>query len=108
MAVSSFEIQGLMGRTQDYTAIKHQEDNKNMIAQSAFQNQAEKKVQNKAQRVQQSQQSETQQQKKDAKDKGSNTYFGDGGHGRNRQEQIPVEGRVVRKDARSSHFDCSI
>ena len=79
-----------------------------MIAQSAFQNQAEKKVQNKAQRVQQSQQSETQQQKKDAKDKGSNTYFGDGGHGRNRQEQIPVEGRVVRKDARSSHFDCSI
>ena len=108
MAISPFEIHGMMGRTQDFTALKHQEDNRNMVAQSAFQNQAEKKIQNKAERVQDAQQSETNRQKKDARDKGSNEYAGDGGQKRKRTDQVPLEGRVVRKGPEGSHFECSI
>ena len=108
MAISPFEIHGMMGRTQDFTALKHQKDNKNMVAQSVFQNQAEKKVQNKSERVQDTQQSETERQKKDARDKGSNTYAGDGGRGRRSRDEVPLEGRVVRKGPEGSHFECSI
>ena len=108
MAISPFEIHGMMGRTQDFTAVKHQEDNRNIVAQSAFRNQAEKKIQNKAERVQDAQKSETNRQKKDARDKGSNAYAGDGGQKRKRTDQVPPEGRVVRKGPEGSLFECSI
>lgn len=109
MAISSFEINGMMGRTQDFSVIKHQEDNKASVAQSVFQNQSDKQVQNKAQSVQSSQKSETNQQKKDAREKGSNEYAGDGGsRRRNANGNMPVDGKVVKKDSSTSHFECRI
>lgn len=108
MAISPFEINGMMGRTQDFTVFKHQEDNKSLVEQNALQNQAQKQVQNKSEKVQTSQQSETQQQRKDAKDKGSNEYTGDGGRNRKRNQEVPIEGRVVPKGMSGSHFEWKV
>ena len=107
MGISPFEINGMMGRTQDFTTFKHQEVNKPVVDQSVFQNQAEKEVQNKSEQVQTSQKSETQQQRKDAREKGSNEYAGDGGRRRRKQENQP-EGKVVKKGPSGSHFECSV
>lgn len=108
MAISPFEINGMMGRTQDFTVFKHQEDNKPLVEQSVLQNQAQKQVQDKSEKVQTSGQSETQQQKKDARDKGSNEYTGDGGKNRKRKQEVPLEGRVVPKGSSGFHFECKV
>lgn len=109
MAISSFEINGMMGRTQDFSVLKHQEDHKAALDQSVFQNQTEKQVKNKSQSVQASQQSETHQQRKDAKDQGSNTYAGDGGSmRRGAKKEAASEGKVIKKGTGVSHFECRI
>lgn len=108
MAIGSFEINGMMGRTQDYSALKHQEDMKSTVNQNIFQDQSEKQVQNKAQSVQNSQESEANQHRKDAREKGSNEYAGDGGKNRrNANGKIPMDGKVIKKGA-PSRFECSI
>lgn len=108
MAIGSFEINGMMGRTQDFSVLKHQEDMKSTVDQAQYQNQSDKQVQNKAQSVQSSQQSEANQHRKDAREKGSNEYFGDGGKKRKAEKGIIGDGKVIKKAPNASGFEWSI
>lgn len=109
MAIGSFEINGMMSRTQDFSVLKHQEDHKATVNQSIFQNESDKQVQNKARSVQSSQQAETNQHRKDAREKGSNEYTGDGGKNRrNAKNAAPSDGKVVKKENQVSHFECRV
>ena len=44
MTISRVEIQGQVTRAQDFTTIKHNEDNKGMVDQSNFQRQFDQSV----------------------------------------------------------------
>lgn len=111
MAIGSFEINAMMGRTQDYSILKHHEDNKTNVDQSVFQNQSDKQVESKSQTVQSSAQSETNQQQKDAREKGDNEYAGDGGKNRNAARAnagIAGDGKVIKKGNAVPRFECKV
>lgn len=99
MAIGQIEIQGQITRAQDFTTIKHNEDNKEMVDQSNVGNQFNKQVENQVTRVNQKERSENQNKKFDAKEKGSNEYAGDGGRNRKKEEKAPEEpdGKVILK-----------
>ena len=87
MTISRVEIQGQVTRAQDFTTIKHNEDNKGMVDQSNFQRQFDQSVENKVRQVHQGDRSENQGKKYDAKEKGNGLYSGDGGRNRKKKEQ---------------------
>lgn len=94
MALGSIEIVTLT-RTQDYTTIKQNEDNKGVINQSVIGQQVQKNVEQRVREVHQSDNTDWHNQKFDAKDKGSNEYSGDGGkkrRGNNTGERVVVKG----------------
>lgn len=105
MAISRVEIQGQVTRAQDFTTIKHQEDHKGLVDQSNFQHQSEQKVEQRLHQVNRGEQTENRQKRFDAKDKGSNAYYGDGGQNR-RKPDVGEDGKVLVK-GRSS-FDIKI
>lgn len=95
MAFGTIEI-ATIGRAQDYTTIKHNEDNKAMIDQTNLGQQAQRTEQQRASTVTDSQNADWHNKKQDARDKGSNEYSGDGGKNRRRDEQaerVVVKGR---------------
>lgn len=106
MAIGPLQLNAVVTRTQDFTAIKQNEDNKAMTDQSIFHTQMNKQDEKKASQVEQSEKSEADQRDKDASEKGSNEYTGDGGKRRKQTEKIPIDGKVIKKTV--PHFDCSI
>lgn len=94
MAFGTIEL-AAVGRTQDYTTIKHNEDNKAMLDQTNLGQQAQRTEQQRASTVTDSQNADWHNKKQDARDKGSNEYSGDGGKQRRRNGQAD---RVVVKD----------
>ncbi|MBR3606158.1 MAG: hypothetical protein IKL51_01090 [Lachnospiraceae bacterium] len=109
MAIGHVELNNAMTRIQDYTTIKHNEDQKSSVQQNQFQNQFTKELNKDIRQVVKTDQSEYQnkteyQNKKfDARDKGSNQYTGDGGK-RRRQNQQKDEGKNIR----TSGFDMKV
>lgn len=87
MAISRVELQGQFTRAQDFTTIKQNEDNKGMVDQSNFQKHMERTVDDKLHQVRKGDDAENRGQKFDAKEKGKNSYAGDGGKRRNKQEK---------------------
>ena len=106
MAISPLEMNGVFTRSQDFSILKQNEDNKAMLQQSAFQNTMQKTVEKQHSQVQETEKSDTYDRRQDAKEKGKNEYHGDGGSGRRKPENVAPDGRVVRKDA--GHFDFSV
>lgn len=98
MSISRIELQGTITRAQDYTAIKHNEDNKGMIDQSNFQNQFHKVVDNKLTQVHHGENAENMNKRFDAKDKGNGQYAGDGGRQRKRESEQDADGKVLIKN----------
>ena len=97
MSISRIELQGTITRAQDYTAIKHNEDNKGIVDQSNFQTQFHKAVENKA----------TQVHKGDDTEKGNTKYSGDGGkHRKKDQDSDDIDGKVILKGI--GRFDMKI
>ncbi len=94
MAIGQIELQGQTLRTQDYTAVKHNEDNKGTVQQAYAQAQNTKQVETQHYRVNQGTQPEYHEKKFDAKEKGSNEYSGDGGRNRKKKEE---DGKVILK-----------
>ena len=90
-------------RTQDYSIIKQNEDSKSMLDQSHIGHTVEKKEISNAQNVVNTNRSEFYNKKQDAREKGSNEYYGDGG--KQRREQ-PKDKVVVKKT--NSGFDFRI
>lgn len=103
MTISRVELQGQVTRAQDFTTIKHNEDSKVMVDQNNFQRQFDQTVENRARQVQQGDEAENRGKRFDAKEKGNNSYAGDGGRNRKKEEK---DGRVVLKG--QNNFDMKI
>lgn len=106
MSINRIELQGTITRAQDYTTIKHNEDNKGMVDQSNFQNQFQRVVENKVNQVHQREDTENANKKYDAKEKGDGQYSGDGGRQRKRNQEKDLDGKVVLKGI--ERFDMKI
>ncbi|MEG1848025.1 MAG: hypothetical protein RRX92_00730 [Lachnospiraceae bacterium] len=105
MAISPLEMNGAITRTQDYTTVKHNEDNKSMLDQSNIQTQFHKEVDVKTTQVHHAEDTENPKQKYDAKEKGHGQYEGDGGQ-KKKSTKEETEGRVIIKGQTS--FDIKI
>lgn len=108
MSINRIELQGTITRAQDYTTIKHNQDNKGMVDQSNFQTQFQKTVESKVTQVHQGDNTENGNKNYDAKEKGNGEYSGDGGRRRrkNSEKDNEPEGRVVLKGI--GRFDMKI
>ncbi|MGN1179850.1 MAG: hypothetical protein ACI4SD_01460 [Suilimivivens sp.] len=105
MTISRVELQGQITRAQDFTAIKHQEDNKGLVDQTNYQRKVDQNVEVKAHQVQQGDRAENEGKRFDAKEQGNGTYYGDGGRKRKKDEK-EKDGKVVLKGHGS--FDMKI
>lgn len=94
MAMGAIEL-GTVVRSQDYTTIKQNEDNKNTAQQSLLVQDREKEDTQKTKQVNQSDNAEWQQKKFDARDKGNGSYEGDGGSKRKKEKE--PDGKVILK-----------
>lgn len=103
MAFGSIEITTIT-RSQDYTTIKQNEDNKAMLDQNNIGQQVQKQTEKLTKEVNNSDNSDWYKKKPDAKEKGNGGYAGDGGKKRKQQageeqqkpkklEQVIVKGR---------------
>lgn len=95
MAFGSIEIVTIT-RAQDYTTIKHNEDNKGLINQANIGQQIQKDTEQRTKEVRSGDNAQWHERKFDAKDKGDNEYTGDGGQRKKREEkteQVIVNGR---------------
>lgn len=94
MAFGSIELTTIT-RAQDYTTIKHNEDNKGFVDQANFSQELQKVTEQNIRQVRNSDDTEWQQKNPDAKEKGNNEYQGDGGRRRRQgaQERVVVKGR---------------
>lgn len=105
MTISRVEIQGQITRAQDFTTIKHQEDNKGLVDHTHFQKQFDEKTEMKARQIQQGDKAENEGKRFDAKEQGNGVYYGDGGR-RRKKEEKNKDGKVVIKG--QSGFDIKI
>lgn len=105
MTISRVELQGQTLRAQDFTSIKHNEDAAATVQQSNVSRQRDKTVDNRLHQVNNSENAENRQKKFDAKDEGSNAYYGDGGRQRSSKDK---DGRVIVKGKPQSGFDFKI
>lgn len=94
MAMGAIEL-GTIARSQDYTTIKQNEDNKNVDQQSILIQDRQKEDNQKTKQVNQSDDTQWQQKKFDAREKGSNSYEGDGGSKRKKEKE--PDGKVILK-----------
>ncbi len=95
MAFGSMEITTIT-RSQDYTTIKQNEDNKGMADQLNIGQQVQKETQQRTKEVYRGENAQWYQKQPDAKEKGNSEYTGDGGRKRKKQEkteQVLVKGR---------------
>ncbi len=97
MALGVMDIVSIT-RTQDYTTIKQNEDNKGMLQQTNIGQQFQKDTEQKTREVRKGDDTQWQNKKFDAKDKGSNEYSGNGGtkrrnpNNKDKVEQVIVNG----------------
>ena len=85
MSISRIDFNGNLLRTNDVSQIKANEDNKVFTDQNAFQTEFNKETDQKANSVNRKDNASQQEKEKhDAKEKGKNEYFGNGGKGKNK------------------------
>ena len=94
MAFGAIELTTI-SRAQDYSAVKHNEDNKGFVDQTNISQQVEKTAEQRAREVHSSDDAQWHQKNPDAKEKGNNEYQGDGGRQRKKEpkEKMVVKGR---------------
>lgn len=107
MAIGFIEVNGSIPRVQDYAQYKHNEDNKSAVMQSDLHTSALKHEESKATEVNRGDNASNNLKKFDARDKGSNEYYGDGGKDRKDGKKASHEGKVVQRGQTSS-FDIRI
>ncbi|MCM1025667.1 MAG: hypothetical protein NC432_04490 [Roseburia sp.] len=101
MAFGSIELTTI-SRAQDYSAIKHNEDNKAVLDQTNSQVQVQKNETQRTRQVHSSDNTEWHDDQPDARKKGNGEYYGDGGR---RRKQQPA-GKAAEK--RTGGFDIKI
>ena len=95
MAISPLLNNATIARTQDFTTIKQNEDQKGLIDQANFGHQFKKEVDSRPHQVNRQDNADFHNRKFDEKDKGDNQYSGDGGKNRRKQEE--ELGKVIIK-----------
>lgn len=111
MAIGPVILNGVVSVSNDYSAIKHNEDNKGMLHQQGFQVQMEKQLDIRHTRITENEQMRKEEKKFDAREKGDNEYAGDGGKRRQKQNHNEknvknANGKVAAKG--QSSFDIKI
>jgi len=89
MAINPIEI-ATVARSQDYAIIKHNEDHKAIDQQAALLDQTLKDAQEKQSEVLRQERAKWHDKSFDAREKGSNEYYGDGGekkHEKNKEKK---------------------
>lgn len=94
MAFGAIELT-TVSRAQDYTTIKHNEDNKVAVDQANFSEQFQKTTEQNIREVRSSDNTQWHEKRPDAREKGNGHYSGDGG--RKRKEK-PSQDRMVVKN----------
>jgi len=107
MTISRIELQGQIGRTQDYSGLKHAEDTRGAVEQSQITARSDQAAELKLHHVNDAENARNMQKKFDAKEKGSNEYQGDGGQSKNKNKK-ESDGVVVIKGAKPQGFDLKI
>lgn len=108
MAIGPIELQGSITRLQDFAIQKHNEDGRVVSDQATVVANEKKETENKAVSVNRSDDTQNEQRKFDAREKGSNEYFGNGGDQRKKDEKgKEKEGMVLIKGQHQS-FDIRI
>ena len=102
--VSPIELNGMVTRTQDFSAVKQHEDMKSVVDQNNSQAQVDRNVEHDAHSVTQGQKAQTEG---DNAGGGLGSYFGDGGRNRKKKEEDSSNGKVVLKK-RGGGFDFSV
>lgn len=94
MAFGSIEFTTI-SRANDYSAIKHNEDNKGFVDQTNIIQQTDKNIEQRLREVHSSDDTQWHQKNPDAKEKGNNEYQGDGGRNRKKgvSERMVVKNR---------------
>ena len=95
MAFGAIELT-TVSRSQDYTTIKHNEDNKVAVDQANFSEQFQKTAEQNIREVRSSDNTQWHENRPDAKEKGNVQYSGDGGRkrkGKPSQERVVVKNR---------------
>lgn len=103
MAIGAIEM-ATIARSQDYTTIKANEDNKTVVDQNHFGQNFSKEIAQKSHQVTQGQKAEQQQKKFDAKEKGNGQYQSQGQGQKKKKDN--KDGNVLLK--RSGGFDIKI
>lgn len=101
MAINPINI-ATMARTQDFSTIKHNEDNRAAMTQIAINTQEDKDARMRSGQVIKKEEAGWHQKKFDAREKGDNQYSGDGGKKR-REEPVA---KVLKKEREG--FDVKI
>mgnify|MGYP004464621389 FL=1 len=104
MAFGSLEIASIP-RTQDYTVMKQNEDNKGAFQQMTLGDQSQKQSEHRTREVHSSDNADWYTGQYDAKEKGNNEYTGNGGKHR-KKEDSEKEGTVIVK--KHQGFDIKI
>lgn len=105
MGVSPLELNGAISRMQDFSTLKHNEDNKVVVQQNAFQAEFEKTQDERHTQVVRRDDTAREGRHFDAREKGDNEYSGNGG--KDRKKAVNPNGKVVIK-GRESSFDLKI
>lgn len=105
MAIGPIELQGTIARTQDFSTVKQNTDHKGIVDQGNLQNQFNKEIKERPHQVIKKDNADYHNKKQDAKEKGSNQYFGDGGSNREHKKR-QEDGKVVIKG--QNNFDIKI
>lgn len=95
MAFGSIDLTTI-SRSQDYSIIKHNEDNKGMVAQNIISQDIQKTTEQRIREVHSSDDPDWHEKNPDAKEKGNAEYFGDGGKrrkGAKQQDRVVIKGR---------------
>lgn len=101
MAINPINI-ATMARTQDFSTIKHNEDNRAAMTQIVMNTQEDKDARMRSGQVVKKEEAGWHQKKFDAREKGDNQYSGDGGKKR-REETVS---KVLKKERQG--FDIKV
>jgi len=101
--ISPIEVNGMISRAQDVTALRHNEVDKDIIDQNNFHNKFAHEVDQNLRTVHHADDSDKADTKHDAKEKGRNEYTGNDSK---RKKQKEKDGKVSIK--RQSGFDIKI
>lgn len=107
MSIRPVDLNGMIQSTQDVSNYKQQEDNRPVVQQHNIEVQQQKDEDHLTHQVQQSQEKENEGYRYDAKEKGNNSYDGNGKKKKGQKKEQKSDGKVLIKSQGGS-FDVKI